>query len=250
MKINELLKEVGINPYDIKQLRTDNFSAFLQEHCSEFLDNNLTTPLYRGSRKGYGIGVKIIDVSVGTRKSENTTNHYTILMDNSKYYKDWPKRSKSLICSTLKSKAGMYGQVFCIIPFNGTKIAITEDEDIWLTRVDLYDLNWKGNLYNLNNILQMLEIPDTSIQNMINYTKTPKFKADFYQMFNEPKIAPEDFIPYLQFCMNPYLLKFSLEDTSSFSAIEYPNREVWFSGKCLVVAEKYYEDLIINRFKK
>lgn len=70
------------------------------------------------------------------RPSANTTNYYTLWMDNRPDWVGFPKRSKSTICSTSAIRAQGYakssGLVYGILPLkNDRHIAVCEKYDIW-----------------------------------------------------------------------------------------------------------------------
>jgi hypothetical protein len=68
-----------------------------------------------------------------SRKSANTTNHYTVLMDNSVYWRAYPKRSESIICSSDPLQASSYGYLFFVIPEDVSKILLCPKLDIWIS---------------------------------------------------------------------------------------------------------------------
>jgi hypothetical protein len=244
MKINEILLEAPVEPYSVRQPGTEEVIEILRTKCSEFMDNNYSTPLYRGSRGAYNDAV-LVDPSKGVRKSQNLSNHYTELMDNSPYMKNYPKRSNSLICTTSSSRAMQYGRVFVVIPFNGTELGIARDSDIWQTSVYLEKLNWDTNFYKLANELKRMGFPD-NFNDMVWYGESSTFSHIFSREFYDEKddFNSKDFIDYLQYEMSPDRVGFSLEDTSSFSSVEYPNRECWFSNPCLMIEESFYDSIV------
>lgn len=71
------------------------------------------------------------DPKLSTRKSRNTTNHYTILMDNLPVWSAYPKRSKSLVCSTDYWVASGYGRIYAIIPKQGAVFGVCSRSDLW-----------------------------------------------------------------------------------------------------------------------
>jgi hypothetical protein len=74
----------------------------------------------------------IVNPSRYIRKSKHASNIYTLLMDNSPYWKDYPKRSKSIICATSINKAYSYGSVFKVIPLDkDAKFGVCPKDDIW-----------------------------------------------------------------------------------------------------------------------
>jgi hypothetical protein len=71
------------------------------------------------------------DPSSRERTSRNTRNFYTILFDNLPSWTKYPKRSRSLVCSTDPSRPRGYGQPFYLFPENGSKIGVCPSYDIW-----------------------------------------------------------------------------------------------------------------------
>lgn len=249
MRIHEILLEEEVVPYQSEPIYTGKISQLAElakQNCSEFLENNLDSPLWRGSISSH-TEARIIDPSSGVRKSENTSNHYTELMDNSPYYKGWPKRSKSLICSTSESRARQYGRLYAVLPFNGTKIAVASDFDIWLTSLYFPELNWATNLYKFNEFMgdSGLGFPE-NYEDMVWYSKSATFANIFRREFYDEKdnFKPSNFIEYIQKYMAPDLVEFTLEDTLSFSTTEHPNKECWFSGKCIIMEKDIYNSML------
>jgi hypothetical protein len=74
------------------------------------------------------------------RSSQNSSNWYTLILDNHPKFKDFPKRSKSLICATKYKIADNYGggNVIAVIPFNSAKIGWINAPDIWYVPVNFY----------------------------------------------------------------------------------------------------------------
>lgn len=81
----------------------------------------------------------IVRPSKFSRQSRNTKNIYTALMDFLPAWSDYPKRSKSIICSTSRVYARGYtsgwsddiGALYVVLPKNGASIGICPDYDIW-----------------------------------------------------------------------------------------------------------------------
>ena len=65
------------------------------------------------------------------RESRNTLNYYTVIMDNSQYWKKYPKRSESLISSINRECGAIYPMR--LLPKNGSKIGICSGQDLWFS---------------------------------------------------------------------------------------------------------------------
>ena len=158
MKINEIITEFEVKPYEFKKLQLKTAVRLLNKHCSEAL-GLLQNPIWRGMRN-HTEEILRLDPTTGERASHNTSNHYTQLIDNSPYFRGWPKRSHSLICSSNLGRASSYsyGQiksVYAIFPYNGVKIAVCPGEDIWETNLSIPELNKDfDRLRQLNNFLR------------------------------------------------------------------------------------------------
>lgn len=69
-----------------------------------------------------------------SRKSANTSNYYTLLMDNLPSWSRYPRRSKSIVCSNDKYTAANYSygrSQYIVFPYDTCKIGICPDSDIW-----------------------------------------------------------------------------------------------------------------------
>lgn len=71
-----------------------------------------------------------VEPSKFNRKSANTTNHYTLILDNMKKWKKFPDRSKSIVCSN--HWHGSYGgNKYLVLPFDGSRIGKASTPDLW-----------------------------------------------------------------------------------------------------------------------
>jgi hypothetical protein len=76
------------------------------------------------------------------RRSKNTMNYYTEWVDNSPQWEKFPKRSRSLICSTNVTTARTYGNVAAVVPIIDTKVGVCPQNDWWNSfRTTSYDHN-------------------------------------------------------------------------------------------------------------
>src|SRR5271168_3608736 len=104
----------------------------LEENCSNAIQAMKENKfIYKGFNTNLGHNFLLTDPSQKERKSANTSNQYTLLMDNLPAWKEYPKRSRSLVCSTSSDRAASYGNVYLVLPFNGARIGICPEYDIW-----------------------------------------------------------------------------------------------------------------------
>lgn len=141
---------VGSQP-SYKPVEVERAIAALNKHAKNALwmlhDN---TPLYRGDRSEAvtramnKTGFLMVDTSATERKSENTSNYYTVILDNHPYRGDFPKRSRSFIGSTNFNRSkGYHGWSsdrgpMVMIPYDDTKIGLVNREDMWDTEITLF----------------------------------------------------------------------------------------------------------------
>lgn len=92
------------------------------------------------------------------RQSRNTINIYTALFDILPSWKEYPKRSRSIICSNEEEYAGGYkgyseniGSLYIVLPKDGSKIGICPERDIWES-FRLVKSRWRSNTMNTFNI--------------------------------------------------------------------------------------------------
>lgn len=243
MKIAEILSEAQVTPYRRESLSGD-ITELLSKHCSSALKTMRFSPLWRGTRSNRD-EILLLDPSSGSRKSENTTNYYTMLMDNSPYMRGWPKRSNSFIGTTRRSMSESYGNGYAIFPFDGAKIAICPYGDLWDTVVDLSPFRArKSHWENINYVMRDLGFSsDASWDDIISHLSDPEFaeKLELDQGGLEVKITPDKFIPWLWGQMAPGKVGFELKDVGELNVNEYTNNEVWFSSPCIAIRGDIYD---------
>lgn len=242
----------------IKNISFDKCGEIFLENCKEFdLDNIF---LYRSFSYNYYMPI-IIDPKEYDRKSANTKNYYTYIIDNSKDWKDYPKRKNSLICSFGAKKR------WIVIPFDGSKWGVCPTDDLWFS-FDL--LNIANNLMEFNNLLtDMLKL--TVIDTSKNYGPIDNTKEEFFDILKKLTIFiknknKEEFEKYLKNFSNninrfiilfDYLKKFddvrtalenlfnpcnSFSTVNEFKLLEYKELitkchqeyEIWTDSKCIL----------------
>jgi len=115
-----------------KKIKLKKATQIFRNNCRMFNDSN--TQIYRGI-KGFDSNFGIVKPkqSKRKRKSQNTYNFYTLLIDNSKSWSQYPKRSESIICTTDSESAHGYGEghFYLVIPFDLASIGVAPEADIW-----------------------------------------------------------------------------------------------------------------------
>lgn len=132
----------------------------IKSNCRDFLKERVVK-IFRGIDSDDEF--LLVKPSEGTlRRSANASNHYTLLIDNSDRWKEFPKRSKSIICTTDELHASAYGDVYYVIPFDGARIGMCPAPDIWTS------FGGSG-IYNLDSLtadLERLGVSDFDFKSM------------------------------------------------------------------------------------
>lgn len=122
---------------------------WMRENSTNYLKNGRYGRfIYRGA--GYNdagsTGIFHGTTQHGIRYAANTHNYYNLWIDNYESFKDYPKRSKSFICSTNPEYASGFGSLFLVIPKDSADVGIVDKQDIWGAQVsEDYTLSNLGN---------------------------------------------------------------------------------------------------------
>lgn len=102
----------------------------IKEKCTEALKG---TPIYRGSKSKVPF-VKLSTEDAQPRLSANTHSYGNLLIDNLPEWVNYPKRSKSVICTNSYNVASWYGSdIYQVFPVNGTKVGVCPKDDLWFS---------------------------------------------------------------------------------------------------------------------
>ena len=129
MKFSEFLIEENLGRRKI--ISREEAKETIRNNCMDMAKKyvNEKQGIFRGTwiKNDFLLG----DSNNKIRKSANTENYYTLLIDNSPKWIKYPKRSESFICSSTENNASGYGTVYLVLPFDNTKIAICPENDFW-----------------------------------------------------------------------------------------------------------------------
>ena len=263
MKINEIISEAEVKPYEKEVLdtganssnnyRLDRLEKTLRQFCP-VVDELIREPIWRGF-KNHNQEILKIDPSTGVRQSQNTSNYYTELMDNSPYFNGWPKRSRSIICSTEFGRASNYAYgaqnsaaTYAVFPARGVKVAVCPGSDIWGTRIDLPFAFSGLDFPDLNVFLEYLGLSQ-DYSKMVKEVQSDFFARELgYLIKNntiEP-VKPEDFLPEIEEAMAPQNTGFQLYDLEEFAGGGIRDKELWIGGPCIIVRSDLLETLRVG----
>jgi len=246
-----------------KDLTVEKAIATLNDKCKDSLwmlhDN---TPLWRGDVNIPSTVAPFfmsVDTSATVRRSENTSNYYTVILDNIPSMKGFPKRSRSFIGSTSQDRASIYGYMnnkfFVMIPYDDVKIGIVNQDDMWDSLVRLFgeeehvqDFNrcWQS-LFSRANIKIAKSVTwedfkklssqmEKNREKMINLISQSFEVAEFRV---EKELGKMTLLEYLNRQYSPIFTGFKSVTTKDKSIIQKAVKqqsEVWVGGKIMMIS--------------
>ncbi|MCK9416030.1 hypothetical protein M0Q97_05155, partial [Candidatus Dojkabacteria bacterium] len=213
------------------------------------------------------------------RKSANTRNYYTYIIDNSKDWEEFPKRSKSLICSLYFNREISNG--FVVIPIEDGNFGVSNVLDFWAAFDKLHSLNRNFDLPVFNLMLNQLyqvffknELDDDSAEiffeqiskltDIISKTSETDFKNLYFHVDNIS--YPQDVKLLFKYfksnidkgidCRKSMEILFNPKD-NNITHMKYSQlknyivgREVWFreevwtDSECLLISKYAYKSIV------
>jgi hypothetical protein len=245
------------------EISTDNVLYTIEKYAPWYNVNNVKEPIYRGLK---GFEIQKEDGSYPnafiTKPSESirpSAAYYNILIDNLPEWKDYPKRSKSLICSTDTRGAGSYGEVYRVIPLiEGFKLGVCPTHDLWTS------FNEGLKLFEPEFHLRGLDDFDLINRELFSYLSSIHGKVDTttyasilkaYEIFESLTSMPteiarirtatrgEKLIDFFNKVLDPVKNGFKHIGYNNSTRIKTENmvgkryKEVWTSADCLLIKE-------------
>lgn len=226
------------------------------KNCGDFKPTDI--PIYRGlyqdSKYLYVNPIEYV------RPSQNTNNIYTTIIDNSPYWKEYPKRSKSIICTTNYNISESYGDVYRVIPFNNSKWGICQYSDIWTSFHYIKNVLKFFNMEDFNMIIGHMitkeRIP-TNQNELLEILKNINYKNIIINNYNNKEFSSlektiEDLLKnydnlydLLIDIIKPDINNFKVKTYDEIKNITYYlDREIWTDSNCILVYNDLFNDLI------
>lgn len=176
-----LLESKGKSPHSDegsykKAISVDDAVDLIKKHCKSV---DIDAPLYRGMKRNHNEDAYLFEASKGGRVSRNTSNHYTLIIDDllSSEKKYAPLRGKSIIVTNEVNYAYNYGDAFVIFPYDDTEIGKCEHFDIWESNIS-FDGVLTGKIDDINDYLNVI-VPNPSsykdiVEGLAKYMSEPK----------------------------------------------------------------------------
>lgn len=196
----------------------------------------------------------------GPRASANTDNFYNVWIEHSPKWKHFPKRSRSLICSTDSGYANLFGNLAVVVPLQDCAIGVCPNNDFWRSfRNTLPD----GEFNNLSKMNYAIRALLKSNNRYTDRTTTPiKTLADFknaiagisYDNVQDYDTEMLDFFKKhgieqgLDIILDPAANEFQLK---TWKTLDYhDNSELWLSAPSLLIPFRIfrvmYEEWIVQ----
>lgn len=235
------------------EITLENAIEIVKKNCMK----GLSSDLYRG---GNFDDDKIYHLTTGNtiRRSANTSNHYTIIMDKILSEKDLPLRSKSFICSLDPDVASQFGELMRIIPFDNAKIGVVGDDDLWHATLNTPARKYSFSFEDFAVLMSNNDISDKSydkiISDIIKSVKElstededdlDRSEIELMTLFKDIKLDKESIEKHLYTLFDFDKIGFKFYNGATLSNIKDNTSECWISGECLAVNEETY-----NKIKK
>ena len=247
-----VLKMISFKQYLIEgqyklEIDKDECIKLINQNCKDFIRFR-NTPLFRGMSSGPDY--LLLHPEAGGRKSANTSNYYTVIFDEV-LPKDYPKRSKSIICGSFKNDdytVGFGSQQYVIIPFDGVKIGVCANYDLWASKLKFK--NKQISLSDFNDVLEGAEIWADSFSSIVKDIEGVIAKDD-----SEDDSEVESNIRYIKSVFKKGEVKKTIFQAYSAESMEFKlintsqldtltgEREVWISGKCIAIKTSLYDEI-------
>lgn len=211
--------------------KIDEFEA--KELLQQSSYNPDLVPIYRGVRK-YNQDYGIVDPSKHLRKAGYSNTSYLNFFDNSPYWEDYPKRRKSIICTTssrtaryfsekITKKYNNYGDVYRVIPLDVKPIFGICPTFDFQESFDNVTRELGRGIYNIQMIITDGGRSSTTLSYPELKTLAKVYDFDFENLLKITAPEKNDFqcLPYSEMTFD----KFGT----------YPNLEVWTESKSLLI---------------
>lgn len=230
----------------LTESKKSHYNDISQEEMIALTNKNVSDSskfdIYRGSYYWDNNKSYIIDTSKTTRKSANTYNYYTIVIDKILGEKGYPLRSKSIICSNNKEVSSNFGTLKVIIPFDDALIGIVPEEDIWYVNLSEVD---RVTFEDFANCLGSYDISVNSYDEIVNgiikiindYDEFLKSecKTDFKKLFNNIDGNYDAVDKRLREVFDLDKMGFKFATGKTYRKQSTKN-EIWISGKSIAKA--------------
>ena len=250
MRFKEFIREARHR----EDISIEKTMELLEANCKDAMEN-FDSPLWRGSRQ-MSEESYLVTGEAGGRRSANTQNYYTLILDHFLPNYGYPKRSKSIICANNSNRgyAMGYGTLYAIFPYDGVKIGVCPDKDMWYTHVTVGEAKTKM-IKDWNEIFRSLDINDDSYvdfkNSVISTMNSDKMKNGHHSgvlyLLDAFGSNPTKVETVLKDAYNPEGMKMHLATSADIGKYEDKAREIWISRKCIAIRADIWEKMSDDR---
>lgn len=241
-----------------KQISEQEATAIFKTKCKQFAPFRI---LYRGLSHSFDYG--FIDPSKSNSIMTENDSYYSFLVDW--FWKKFPKRAKSVICTPDRSVASNFGNnIYIVIPFDNSTFGITPSQDFWngfkyvSKNLGLRDMlafdKMLGELIGkpvaprplffklLTNITPTMNDKE-KLKGILAKVKGKQLKYEkFLEYIYKSK---KDFKTTLMDLLDPSKNGFDLKRYNTIHALLFKSdKELWTNDKCLLINERVFVDFI------
>lgn len=235
------MKLIEIKPlneaYKTRINSLEEVKALLNKHCGDAL-KTFGEPLVRGmSASGDFIVLRGED---GGRKSANTSNYYTEIMDEV-LPPEFPRRSKSIICASYPniSHAAEYGSaMYCLFPMDLVAIGVVPEQDLFAVKLKLGGV--ENYIFKWNDEFEKLGVDDSSFDRIVSDLE--HFKSELED--DAPKWL-QQMDDIAEEITDVYVEPFGLTDTSD-PWYNDAKHECWIGGNVVAVEYTRWQELLAD----
>lgn len=262
-KFKAFLESIKTDRKDTEILSLSETVDIFKKYCNNFDLNNphIVRQVDLDRSKYY-----LINPKKQYRKSANTQNYYKMIMDNSENWKDFPKRSYSIICTYLQNsnkivEKSSYNK-YVVVPYNNSIWSICPTTDIWgsfrknslegnstlqdlnlvLNNISLLLINEKLVEYDYERFCYQLDlITDKIIQLKSNNEKINLNQYNVELIYNNVN-ENKNLLTVLDGILNPHKNEFQLLEYSDLININLNDVEIWSDTSALFISPDNYQE--------
>lgn len=216
---------------DIKEVSYEEIAKLLTSTYSESKRLIMSRHLYRGVK--HKPEKFLYSQATTERKPLDGGEYYTPILQSNPLNKDWPKRTRSTICSSSIEKARAFGKSYYVFPKNGIVLAKLDEADIWLTKIPFFEKseNYEKILFYVNTFIKYhidpKDLKRLSIDNLIDLMKARK-------------LISAEMLKHLESLDLEKIFSYEELGGKLMSIREYANSsgangEVWFEGPSIMI---------------
>lgn len=238
---------------------------WVMENCSEAIEQYIKGQrLYKGtSDKG---DIILRSENKVRRKAANAIfNLHNNIINRSSKFSEFPNREH--IGSTFRGKAYGYGDIYAMLPLNGSKVGICPHDDIYFSFQPIRDLGIVAFNQVYRMVLNMCRELDTDHTNLNTQASTNRVFKELHQIYKdmgednfidelEELLEDNDFRTLFKEVLYPAIKEnsakrfidlfspegFKLQKISNLNLGE--NKEVWTDGDVVLVKNQYLEEYL------